>query len=360
MSRWTPEFIEYSNFVDRNKQRLVPLESLASIDILRKAVGLDIEKDGDCLFASLSGQDVGSVSTFAGVLQRQVPEKLVRLSFVKIADKELFLCYSLTNAYKNGLLSILQGHGGRNTLSQGEFGRVLVPCMDKSIISRVAILYEAISSVQSTSVPTSEGVADEIMQKELHLDRSKSPEVIGTKWAFERHAHHVTGLSWDHARDLEPLTLLTESWLLTSNYPCKRMEEVVCVESRGGCESILLPYDFTKLNRVSVASEKEVSKSRYMRRCWLMPGVDAEYVCSFLKTEFVYRYLNATRYYGHTLVQEILSTPIILPDKSIQRNIVSQINSAYSEIDKAAATRKMNMEALALEAENMFNNGRKE
>jgi len=357
MSRWTPEAIEYSYFVERNSLRLVPLKSLASIDVLRKASGFDVGKDGDCLFVTLSGQHIGSVSTFTGVLQRQVSEKLVRLCFAKNADKECFLCYSLTSAYKNGLLSMLQGHGGRNTLSLGEFARVLVPCMDEGNNKQVANLYEAISSIQSISIPDSEGVADEIMQQELHLDRSKSPKAIGTKWVFERYAHHVTGLSWDHARDLEPVTQLTESWLRTSNYPCKRMEEVMFTERCEACENILLPYGFSKLNCVSVVSAKELPKSRYMKRCWVMPSVDAEYVCCFLKTKFMSLYLMATRYYGHSLAQEILSAPIVLPEKPIQEYVVSQIKAAYSEIGNAAAAKKMRLDMLANEAEKIFKNG---
>lgn len=332
MDSWTPESIRYEAFLRENKNRITLLGEIASISVLSNKYA-STNKDVRSLFFSMSGGQMGMVWTFDGFLHNGIRGKYSRLDFAREADYNAFLVYSVTSMYRLFVQLRMEYTGGSKTLHVRDLMDIPVLMIGTEKECQVEEVANEIEHVQKTILPAPDEILDRIIEKELRLDAAQSPTIKNTKWAFECHAHHVTGLSWDHAKELEPLTCSTRTWLESSKLPLVAFKDIVSLgaTSYEGSNGIYIPRNLAKLSQISIGAEGPNGVQRGWYKFCLVPNVDVNYIRYYLRSGFIKDYLCAMSNYGHSFLDNLMDVPIVLPEKSRQILISQSIDGALMQ-----------------------------
>ena len=218
---WTPEWFRFAQFSRKHPQNLIRL-----LDICDFVGGPAAHLDGNQILRTavfcLDGVAAGSAYPMWVVLGENDLETGCRNSAYLVFENEKtvrqFLLVSCSSYYRLGIEVVLQRFGRRH-IPLRILNRIFLPWRSEGNSKGLWERYLRVLDLRrETSEDCLRAKIDKEIETVLQLKESKDPRAIETKWRFECHARHVTGLRWDHASELLPLAKRTADWIQTSPY----------------------------------------------------------------------------------------------------------------------------------------------
>lgn len=338
---WTPEALEYCAMLHNSGVRFIELGNVANIQVVERKRLEKESLDSKSLYVSMTMPDLGSVYTLAGFLGKATGKKYAKVDFTETQTRETFLVYSCSKLYRMCIDAMSRRCSGTGALSTKDIASIHVPDFDIDKIAVIDKYSKIIAEIQSEREVILQESLDTIIQESLGLDYAQKPLNRMTKWCFECHAHHVTGIPWDHAEDMEPLTGLTKTWFKTTRWPMFAVSDLISYKNASSNDHILyvsrkhpLPDGIFAICLPAGVSHRNYAAFN-MRN-----GVNLEYLIAFLKASYIQDYFKAICWYGDSQISRFLSLPVVLPTMDIQSNIVALLENAKNQWLKSSRSRQ--------------------
>ena len=325
---WTAESFRWQRLLNRRRIAFEKLWSCAEIQ--RGFVQPDNAEDLNRRAAVvLSGEWCGEILPMAYWFR--IADKLSRKAkfcSVRFAteDEMLKLCvYGFSKSYKFQV-GVIQTQSARNILDLQGIAQIDIPNpAEWHPIELYSQMADFNGKRMELLLCDLQAETDTCLQKSLGMMEVNDPLATEVRWQFENHAHHVTGMRWDHARDFSPRSNLVEAWLKGGIYEVRPLGDLLVDENE---------------NRISLP--RSISRYRIDSALSLMSGLDRACSRGFnvnlretinWRYAVYYLYSRITRLYlegvsGTERLQnvDLRSIPIALPPLNEQIGIASAID----------------------------------
>lgn len=335
---WATECFQWQRLLNRRRIAFVKLFSRAEIyeGFVQPNNAGDWNRQAVII---LSGERCGEIMPMAfwfcvaDRLSRRA--KLCSVRFATEDEMLKFCLYGFSAAYRFQTKTI-QTRSGRNVLALREIEQIDIPNPIEwhpvELCSQMAEFNDKRKELMLCSLQEE---TDACLQKSLGMKEAKDPLTMEVQWQFENHAHHVTGMRWDHARDFSPRSNLVEAWVKSGIYEVHPLEDLLADtnESRDPHfaprrDRILLPRSIARYGidpALSLISGLDRVSSRGINVS-LCKKIDWCYAVYYLYSRIARLYLEGVSGAGRLQDGDFRLIPIALPPLGEQESVAAAID----------------------------------